>query len=77
MDKFINDLIDVVVQTSKDKFGVIKKALKHESMATVYRYFKNSTVIIKAVEADNKYALEQLLSMKVSLYCQDENGMTA
>jgi len=77
MEKFINDLIDIVFQTSKDKFGVIKKAFKHESMATVYRYFKNSTVMIKAVEADNKYALEWFLSMKVSPYSQDENSMTA
>jgi len=76
IDKFVNDLIDIVIQTSKNKFDVIKKTLKHDSMATVYRYFKNSNVMIRAVEANNKYALKWLISMNVNPYVKDENGMT-
>jgi len=76
MDKFINDLINVVVQTPKNKFDAIKSTLKHNSMATVYCYFKNSHVMIKAVQANNKHALKWLISMNVSSYIQDENGMT-
>jgi len=76
MDKFINELIDVIIQIYKNKFDAIKKVLKHENMATVYRNFKNSVAMIRAVKADNKYALKWLISMKVSPYVQDETGMT-
>jgi len=76
IDKFINDLIDIVIQTPKNKFDVIKKVLKHNNMATVYSYFKNSNVMIRAVEANNNYALKWLISMNVSPYVKDENGMT-
>jgi len=75
MDKFINDIIDIVVNSSSKKYDVIKKALKHKSMAAVYRSFKNSVAMIKAVEANNTNALDWLLSMKISYTVKDENGM--
>jgi len=75
MDKFINDIIDIVVDNSIKKYDVIKKTLKHKSMAVVYRNFNNSIAMIKAVEANNTKALDWLLSLKVSPTVQDENGM--
>ncbi|ORX82168.1 ankyrin [Anaeromyces robustus] len=76
MDNFINLLINIIIKIEKKKkFSVIEKALKHNTMTTVYRYFQNSHVMIKAVEAENETALKCLMSMKVSPYVQDENGM--
>jgi len=75
LDKFVNDLINVVIRTTKKKFSIIKSALNHYTMVTVYDRFKNSDVMIKAVQNDNKYALKWAKSMKVSSCVQDENGM--
>ncbi|ORX82172.1 ankyrin [Anaeromyces robustus] len=75
MDNFINLLINVIVQIDKKKFDVVKNALKHRIMTTVYRHFQNSNAMIKAVESKNKNALKWLHSMNVSPYIQDENGL--
>jgi len=77
INSFIEKLIDVVIKTEKNKFDALKLAFKYKSMSTVYRYFKESCVMIKAIEEGNKYALEWLQSMDISPYVQDENGMTA
>jgi len=76
MNKFINDINDIVVHNSKKDYDIIKKALKHKNMTTVYICFRNSNVMIKAVEENNKEALDWLLFMKVSPTVKDENGMT-
>ncbi len=75
IDNFINYLNNYIVQNKKDNFDIVKKALKHDTMTTVYKYFINSNVMIKAVQTENKYALKWLQSMKVNPYVQDENGM--
>jgi len=44
-------------------------------MTKVYQHFKNSVVMIRAVQMENKHAFKWLKSMRVSPYVQDENGM--
>jgi ankyrin repeat protein len=77
MDHFVQDLVQIVIQTHKGKFGVIESALKHQAMANVYYHFKNSDVLIKAFQIENKHAIKWLFSMQVSPYVQDDDGRNA
>jgi len=75
LDSFVNDLSTLIVQTEEGKFKLIEKALKHKYLTSVYHHFKESRVMIKAVQSENKNALKWLKSMNVSLYVQDDDGM--
>ncbi|ORX61273.1 ankyrin [Anaeromyces robustus] len=76
MDSFINQLNNTIVKIGKKDFDAAKSALKHYTMINVLERFKNSCGMIRAIQADNKYALKWLQSMNVSPYVQDEEGMT-
>jgi len=75
MDQFVCDLTNVVIQNTKNKFNIIENVLKHSTMTNVYQHFKNSKVMIKSVQMENKHAFKWLKLIGVSPYVQDENGM--
>eukprot|EP00833_Pecoramyces_ruminatium_P012910 jgi/Orpsp1_1/1186942/evm.model.d7180000054290.1 len=75
LDRFIEDLNNVVIQNKQGKYDLIESVLKHNAMDNVYNHFKESNVMIKAIQSENKNALKWLQSMKVSPYVQDANGM--
>jgi len=75
VDRFVQDLENVVVQINK--FNVIENVLHHKTMNHVYNCFKKSDVMVKAFKIENKNAVKWLQSMQISPYSQDEDGMNA
>jgi len=60
-----------------NKFDLVKKVLNHPHFNKVLEVFNNSDVLIRACKEGNKSAAKWLLTMNVSPYTQDEDGMSA
>jgi ankyrin repeat protein len=78
-----SSIINIIVEDDKNlmpfknKFDLIEKVLKHPYFINVLNTFINSNVLIRACKTGNKSAVKWLLTMNVSPYLQDENGVSA
>jgi len=72
---FVNKLNDVILNLKN--FNLIEKVLNHELFANILKEFQNSDILIRACKAEKKDLIKWLLSMHVSTFVQDGNGMTA
>jgi len=77
LDEFLRRLSLIVFQTDKGKFGALKCTLEHSAMTNVYHHFINSNIMLRALQMEKVHVVKWLLSMDVSPYVQDENGMNA
>ena len=76
IDKFVEDINDIILQT-KRKFNLIEKILKKEVFSRVYATWKESEVLINACKNEKKSAIRWLLTTEINPSVQDKDGMTA
>lgn len=87
---FVDELNDTIVKNGNNnsnfitivvdkdnKYKLYEKVLKHPYFSRVYIEFKNSNILLRSCKTGNKTASKWLLTMDISPYLQDENGMTA
>ncbi|ORX73410.1 ankyrin [Anaeromyces robustus] len=75
LKNFINNLNEVVLNSKK--YGEIEKFLKHPAMTQVLEAFRNSDILIRALQNKNKSAAKWLLTMNVNTNVRDKLGRTA
>ncbi|KAL6621089.1 ankyrin [Neocallimastix californiae] len=78
-----DNLINIIIDGNKNitpfvnKFDLIKKVLNHPHFNRVLEVFNNSDVLIRACKEGNRSAANWLITMNISPYTQDEDGMSA
>lgn len=74
---FVEKINDIIINENINDFSVIEDALKHPLFEKIYNEFKESKILIRACQEENKKVLQWLLTMNIKRYIQDKNGMTA
>lgn len=77
MKKFIGQLVNLINDKSFSKYSAVEKALNNPALKYVLEAFRNSDVLVKAFDMENKNAVKWLLSMDINPLVQDEDGRTA
>ncbi|ORX73409.1 ankyrin [Anaeromyces robustus] len=72
---FINKLNEVILNSKK--YGEIEKFLKHPAMTQVLGAFRDSDILIRALQNKNKSVAKWLLTMNVNTNVRDKLGRTA
>eukprot|EP00833_Pecoramyces_ruminatium_P009423 jgi/Orpsp1_1/1183455/evm.model.c7180000085278.1 len=77
MKKFIGQLVNLINDKSFSKYSAVEKALNNPALKYVLEAFRNSDVLVKAFDMENKNAIKWLLNMDINPLVQDEDGRTA
>jgi len=77
LKKFIYDFNTAVIEANVKKYKYFEQTLTHKLFKRVLVEFRKSNVLVRACKVFNKKAVEWLLTMKIDLNIQDENGVTA
>lgn len=75
--------INIIIEGNKNsthfqnKYELVEKVLKNPYFSRVLENFKDSDVLLRACKEGNKSAAKWLLTMNVTPYLQDEDGVSA
>jgi len=85
--KFVDKINKIIIKIDKEaptllpikssSFKLVERVLRHPYLREVLDKFKNSEVLIEACKVGNKNAAKWILTMEVSPYVQDQDGMSA
>jgi len=75
----VENINDIIISETKEKnYSLYEKVLKHEAFTNVYSVFKDSNILVKACQNENKPLAKWLITtMDINTCVQDDEGMSA
>ncbi|KAG4093659.1 ankyrin [Neocallimastix lanati (nom. inval.)] len=74
--EFIREVNNMIL-SNKCQFNILEMVLKNENLKYIYSEFKKSDILIQACKLGKIEVVKWLLTMDISPYVQDKEGMTA
>ncbi|ORY20782.1 hypothetical protein LY90DRAFT_516539, partial [Neocallimastix californiae] len=77
VDKFVQDINDVILTKKNNNFSIIEQILLHPLLSYVFTVFKDSDVMINACKYELVDTVKWLLRMDINPFVQDKEGKIA
>jgi len=74
---FVQKLNNTLLSTKIEDYSLVDKVLGHPSFTKVLSQFRESDILIRACDENNKDLVKWLLTKDINLGLQDQNGRTA